>query len=255
VRRITEGWFDPGSMPAALPGLSGFGPFRQSLGVAYMVSTATLALMAVATTTELVGQEFQVDLNVENTVRFLSRATIEDFEGVTDRVDGFVLLSTPRLEPGLGGEGTEFYFEVDLADLDTGIKLRNRHMRDNYLEVRDYPYATLEGSLGSVQVMPDGGFRIAIVGMLGIHGVSNRVAISCTASEQGAGYRVACDWEVLLSDYDIEVPRVMFMKLANEIRIQLEFTLMPVTSGLPETAAAAFRSAPVNHRPFRGKPQ
>lgn len=174
-------------------------------------------------------QEYQVDLDAQNTVRFVSRAAIEEFEGVTDRIDGFVLLATERLEPGLDGDGTELYFEVDLASLDTGIKLRNRHMRDNYLEVRKYPYATLEGRLGSVQAMGGGSFRVALVGTFTIHGVSRRTSVPCEAVEAGAGYRVRCTWELLLSDYDIEIPKIMFMKLANEIRMELDFVLEPTT--------------------------
>ena len=179
----------------------------------------------------LVGQEYQVDPDADNTVTFISRASIEQFEGVTSLIDGYVLLTTPRLEPGLGGAETELYFEVDLASLDTGITLRNRHMRDNYLEVRAFPYATLEGRLGSVQARADGGFGVALVGTLGIHGVSKRVSVQCDVTEEGLGYRTQCSWQVLLSDYEIEIPKIMFLKLANEIRLELDFVLMPVSEG------------------------
>jgi polyisoprenoid-binding protein YceI len=192
-----------------------------------------LALLVASEPVALLGQEFQVDLGAEKIVRFTSRAAIEEFEGVTDRIDGFLVLTTPRLESGLGGDDTEFYFEVDLGSLDTGIKLRNRHMRDNYLEVRKYPYATLEGRLGSVQEDPEGGFRVAIVGIMGIHGVSKRVSIPCGVSEEGSGYRARCAWELLLSDYEIEIPRIMFLKLADNIRIELDFALVPASSYEP----------------------
>ena len=78
----------------------------------------------------------------DNLVRFISQAPIEDFDGVTDRIDGYVLLDGLRFESSAGGPETEFYLEVELASLDTGIGLRNRHMRENYLEVEEYPYAT-----------------------------------------------------------------------------------------------------------------
>jgi polyisoprenoid-binding protein YceI len=215
VRPITSG-----AVPGAVPGAVR----RAVLGV--------LALICVPA--GLKGQEFQVDLQAENTVRFVSRAVIEEFEGVTERIDGFVYLAAPHLESGLGGDGTEFYFEVDLASLDTGNTLRDRHMRDNYLEVREYPYATIEGRLGSVQGNSAEGFQVAIVGALGIHGVSRRVSIRCEAEEEGPGYRVRCAWNVLLSDFDIEIPKVMFLKLANEVRIELDFVLVPITSPDPQ---------------------
>ena len=32
---------------------------------------------------------------------------------------------------------------------------------------------------------------------------------------------------MLLSDHDIEIPKVMFLKLANEIQVEVEFTVSP----------------------------
>ena len=177
------------------------------------------------------GQEYHVDLDAENRVRFISQATIEDFEGVTDRVDGYVLLGEGGLTPG-STAGSDFYLEVDLASIDTGIGLRNRHMRDNYLETDRYPYATFSGSFASVEDAGNGSYRVTGEGELGIHGVARDVEIPCTVSPSGRGYRVRCGFEVLLSDHDIEIPKVMFMKLANEIRLELDFVMQPAEGGL-----------------------
>ena len=76
------------------------------------------------------SQEYHVDLDADNEVRFVSQAPIEEVVGVTDRIDGYVLLDGPRLEEGSATEGTQLYLEVDLGSLDTGLGLRNRHMRD-----------------------------------------------------------------------------------------------------------------------------
>jgi polyisoprenoid-binding protein YceI len=172
-----------------------------------------------------------VDLEADNLVRFISRASIQEVEGVTDRIDGYVLLSSERLSTTFVRSETEFYFEVDLASLDTGISLRNRHMRDNYLEVRDYPYVTLEGSIASVEAAPGGGFRVEGIGRMGLHGIERVVSTPCEVAEEGEGYRARCAFQVLLSDYGIKIPRVMFLKLANEIQIELDFHLKPASTG------------------------
>ena len=168
-----------------------------------------------------------MDLEAARTVRFLSRATIDDFDGVTDRIDGYALLDAPTLEAASGGEGTAFYFEVELASLDTGIGLRNRHMRNNYLEVKKYPHATFEGGIPEISVVQGAGYRIVAAGTFTVHGVSQELAIPCDVTPEGDGYRVRCAFEVLLSDLDIEIPRVMFLKLANEIRLELDFAVRP----------------------------
>lgn len=178
-------------------------------------------------TSALPAQEFQVDVGSERLVRFISQAPIEDFDGVTERIDGYVVLDGPSLAGSRGGEGTSFYFEVELASLDTGIGLRNRHMRDNYLEVEDYPYATFEGRVVSVRPDGEGAFQIDAEGQFSAHGVARSLNVPCRGIPDPGGFRVACAFQVLLSDHDIKIPKVMFMKLADEIRLELDFGLIP----------------------------
>ena len=196
-------------------------------GVARSVSLLAAAALTVQPA-EAGAQEFQVDLEAENRVVFISRASIEEFEGVTDRIDGYILLDGPTLGMDTGGDDTELYLEVDLGSLDTGIGLRNRHMRDNYLEVREFPYAAFSGRVLRVEERTGGGFRVSAGGTMSIHGVDREMEIPCDVEPRGPGYQARCSFVVLLSDYDIEIPKVMFLKLANEIRLELDFTVQPV---------------------------
>lgn len=179
----------------------------------------------------LSAQEFHVDVDADNHVTFVSRASIEEFEGVTQRIDGYVLLNTPLLSLETGGEGTELYMEVDLASLDTGIGLRNRHMRENYLEVERYPYAIYQARIDRVENLSGGRMRVASSGRFSIHGVTREIAVPCDVTPDEDGYRARCAFQVLLSDYDIEIPSVMFMKLSNEIRVRLDFRVAPAGGG------------------------
>ena len=186
-----------------------------------------LALLACAATGS--AQEYLVDRAADRLVRFVSRAAIEEFDGVTDRIDGYVLLDGAALSADTGGDDTEFYFEVDLGSLETGIGLRNRHMRDNYLEVGEYPYATFKGQIIRTEVTSSGDFRVTASGGLAIHGVERPRDLTCRVTPVGRGYRVVCGFEVLLTDHEIEIPKVMFLKLANEIRLELDFTVTAET--------------------------
>ena len=194
-------------------------------------STLLVLTIALGSAPCLRAQEMQVDRSADREVRFVSRTQVDEFEGVTDRIDGYVLLDGP-LSGSTGGDDTELYLEVDLASLDTGIGLRNRHMRDNYLEVEQYPYAAYRGRITAVQPGVDGGARVTASGTFTVHGVSREREISCDVSPAGAGYRARCAFQVLLSDHDIEIPKVMFLKLANDIQVELEFTVSP-SGGTP----------------------
>jgi hypothetical protein len=51
--------------------------------------------------------------------------------------------------------------------------------------------------------------------------------VTCDVTPDGRGYHASCSFPVLLSDHHIKIPKVMFLKLANEIRVELDFTVTP----------------------------
>lgn len=189
--------------------------------------TAAIATAVVAG--PVAAQEYHVDTEADNRVVFISRAAIEEFEGVTDRIDGYVLLDGEGVRPGTDFGGARLYFEVDLASLDTGIGLRNRHMRENYLEVEQYPWATFEGTIEEI-AREGPGFRVTSAGTFAVHGVERARTLECGVRSDGDGWRVDCAFEVNLTDHDIEIPRIMFLKLAEDIRLQLDFRLRPASN-------------------------
>lgn len=197
----------------------------------FVVPLLGAATLALCLGPALHAQELDVDRSAKREIRFTSRTQVDEFEGVTDHIDGYVLLDGTPLSASTRGEGTELYLEVDLASLDTGIGLRNRHMRDNYLEVEEFPFATYQGSIASVEERPGGGARVTASGTFTVHGVPRERDVACDVTPAGEGYRARCAFTVLLSDHDIEIPRVMFLKLANEIQVDVAFTVRPVGDG------------------------
>jgi polyisoprenoid-binding protein YceI len=186
---------------------------------------------AFAHSADRTGMEYQVDPGQTNRVRFVSDAPLEDFEGVTDRIDGFLFLSGDGLEGETDLDSSEFYFEVDLASLDTGIGLRNRHMRDNYLETDDFPFTSFSGRVVRLDEDGPGRYRALTNGTFTVHGIERDREIPCTATSQDAGLRVQCAFQVALSDHDIPIPKLMFMKINEVIEVDLDFFLTPTTEG------------------------
>ena len=174
------------------------------------------------------AQEFDVDPHADNLVRFVSQTTIQEFEGRTSKIDGYVLLGASPLAAG-SAEGSELYIEVDLASLDTGIGLRNRHMRDDYLEVKKYPYATYRGRIVEIVSAAEGGFHVTADGTFSVHGVDRQMRIPCNVTAAGAGYHAKCSFPVLLSDHHIDIPSFMFLKVNDQIQLDLDFTVVPST--------------------------
>lgn len=174
------------------------------------------------------SREYNVDRAAKNNVTFVSDAPIEDFDGVTDAIDGYVILNCHELDQGDSCVGGEFYFEVDLASLDTGIGLRNRHMRENYLETDDYPYASYSGTVERIVHNVDRDFTVYVSGVMSIHGVDKEMEIHSRVVPGGLGLNVQTEFTVSLTDFDIEVPSLMFMKISEEIALKLNFFVEPV---------------------------
>jgi len=199
------------------------------MGVRAILSMGAVvwALASVAGPRPAVAQEYDVAKDADRHVRFVSTTQVNTFDGVTDRIDGYVFLTDSPLRAGMPTDGSKLYFEVDLASLDTGIDLRNRHMRDDYLEVGQYPYAKFSGVLARVEDADDGGLRVTASGTLRIHGVDRGVRLPCEVRPDGDGYGARCAFDVLLSDFDISIPKLMFLKLANRIRLEVAFSAVP----------------------------
>jgi polyisoprenoid-binding protein YceI len=174
--------------------------------------------------------EYHVDTTAANEVRFISDAPIEDFAGTTRRIDGYVFWPGDSLASGTAYDKSELYFEVELDALDTGIDLRNRHMRENYLETDRFPYASYRGTIESVAALPSGGWRVHSKGKLSIHGVERDYSIQCDVDKDGAGYSLKSSFQVRLPDFKIKVPSLMFMKISETIELELTVHLQKAES-------------------------
>ena len=116
---------------------------------------------------------------------------------------------------------------VDLRTLDTGISLRNEHMRDNYLEVgkgAGYDSATLTGiDLKGVNGdAPDG--KGSFAAMLTVHGATKGVSGPVEVRKAGNGLRVKASFPVNLPDYNIPEPRYLGVGVKNTVQVDVTFT-------------------------------
>jgi polyisoprenoid-binding protein YceI len=176
----------------------------------------------------LLSRECDVDKTRKNLVKFISDASFEEFEGTTDKIDGYVILPGDSLTSGGNYDSSEAYFEVDLGSLDTGIGLRNRHMREEYLETDKYPYAHFKGKIIQAAKEEGSDSKVTLAGNFFIHGVERPVTISGSVIPINDSYHVLCNFAVKLSDYNIKIPTLMFLKISEVIELQLDFYVKTV---------------------------
>ena len=181
-----------------------------------------LALIAADTAA---AERFTVTPGAEgNLVTFESKATMETFHGKTNQIGGYV-----ALDPAAVGDSVHVYLKVDMASLDTGISMRNRHMRENHLETDRYPNAIFRGAAvteGAGAALAAGSTaRFTIAGTMELHGVTQPLQASVEVALETDGarrLRVKAAFPITLADYDIARPKFLLLKLGETQMVTVE---------------------------------
>ena len=122
-------------------------------------------------------------------------------------------------------DGTTVVIKVPMASLQTGLELRDRHMRDKYLEVDKYPYAELRVARSALHIPADGSPTSGDAqGRLTLHGQTHDQTFHYAAAGSAARMNVNGAFHVLMTDYGIEVPSYMGVKVKPNVDIEASFT-------------------------------
>jgi polyisoprenoid-binding protein YceI len=182
------------------------------------VRTHAAALACVAALTGVASASNALQVK-EGEVSIVCPLTVGgSFEAKTDAVDGEVALASPA-EP-MKGE-----LIVDLQKLETGIGLRDRHMKDNYLQVEKGEQFA-EARLQDIRVEKLEG-KTTFKGLLTLHGERKEVTGTAELKPNGAGYRVDATFKVRLSEFQIPDPTYLGVGMKDELQVRVRFTAAP----------------------------
>ena len=120
----------------------------------------------------------------------------------------------------------DFVFQVALSHLDTGIGLRNRHLR-SHLDVEHFPRAELRVPRRAV-VFPASGksSEADAQGTLTLHGVSRPCSVHYRAEQGLLGEtRVRGTTRIDMRDFGIEAPSYLGIHVEPEVAVQIDFSL------------------------------
>jgi polyisoprenoid-binding protein YceI len=148
------------------------------------------------------------------------------FEARSSALSG--TLTTAGTEEPLEGQ-----LAVDLRTLDTGIELRNTHLRETYLEVdkgEGFDQAVLSNILVSGNLESLSG-STPFTGELRLHGVMKTVRGEADLMRNGSSWRVTASFPVALGDHGIAPPRYLGVGVRDRVQVRVTFVASPVTSG------------------------
>ncbi|MCB9073443.1 MAG: YceI family protein [Bdellovibrionaceae bacterium] len=137
------------------------------------------------------------------------------------------------------GKGSQGQIQIDdkvqgdllfsLNTLDTGIGLRNEHMKDKYLETGKYP----EGKLHIDEVKnftknsPDGEYDFT--GKLTVHGVEKPIENGKVKVHKVAdGFDIEAMFDTKISQYSIPIPKYAGLALKDDVQIVANGALQEV---------------------------
>jgi polyisoprenoid-binding protein YceI len=151
------------------------------------------------------------------------------FEAKTGTLSGNVTLTTAR-PAAFEGE-----LSVDLKTIDTGIDLRNHHLRDNYLEVgkgEGFERAVLTDiRLGDVDAGSFQG-RTEFTGTFLLHGVKKPITGQADIKREGSSVRIEATFPVTIADHAIDKPQYLGVGVKSQVQVKVSLLATPVAAGV-----------------------
>lgn len=202
-------------------------------GLAAVTLVTTLATLAVAQNT--LRTYYANDPVGRNVVMIESRAPLETILTRSNQVTGEIHLNPTDLI-----DNPKAHFELDAASLDTGITLRNEHMRGaDWLDTAKYPKVVFDlermivlwnGPPPTIDGIARKPLELSGMGNLTLHGVTHvvpvKLIISAIAGNAGTAHRLPGDllhvratFSLKLDDYGIKMPAMAQPEVANEQQV------------------------------------
>jgi polyisoprenoid-binding protein YceI len=114
--------------------------------------------------------------------------------------------------------------DVPLANVSTGIALRDHHMKEKYLEVQKYPAATLTVARSALKLPAGGaGVEADVPGTLKLHGQSRPVTVRYDAKADGMGLTAHGKFHINMNEFGISVPSYLGVTVKPEVDVNAGF--------------------------------
>lgn len=123
----------------------------------------------------------------------------------------------------------EFAISIPIGEFNGfNSALQREHFFENYMEIEKFRNATFTGKiLDNLNYRPDP-FVVLVRGELHIHGVKKEriIEAECEWINQEQ-LRIIASFKVPLADHNIEIPRIVYQKIAEVIDVAVEADLFP----------------------------
>ena len=149
-------------------------------------------------------------------VVFFSEATMEDIK------------ATNKNASGLFNAGTnEIVFSIPINEFKFKKSLMQQHFNEKYMESDKFPKATFQGTVSGFNKESKGVQNATASGKLTIHGVTKDVQITGTIEPKDSKLNMKAVFIVVLEDYNITRPQLLWQNIAEQVEVTATFTFKP----------------------------
>src|SRR5258706_4470629 len=160
-------------------------------------------------------KKFTVD---KGEISFTSNAKLELINAASKKIHG-------RIDPATG----QFAFIVKIQSFEGfNSNLQREHFNENFMETDKYFEATFAGKIiEPIDFAKDGIYDVHAKGTLTIHGKEQTRIIPGRVQIEKGTLKIISDFTVPLADHDIKVPQLITEKIATEIIVKLNVSMVP----------------------------
>ena len=149
------------------------------------------------------------------TVSFFSEAPLENIEAVNTKATSIFDLSSG-----------EIVFSVPIGEFQFQKSLMKQHFNENYMDTEIYPRSTFKGRVTGYR-QQQGQYQATASGELFIHGKTRNVQVEGSIEIENNELTVSAVFPVLLKDYNIKIPRILFSNIAESVEVSVQFVYKP----------------------------
>ena len=155
------------------------------------------------------GQKY---LAKDGVISFFSDAPMEDIRAINNKVSAVYDNTTKQI-----------VFQLDIKEFIFPNPLMQEHFNENYLESDIYPKSIFIGKVISQALK-----KTIVEGDLSMHGKTNKINVEGIMRQVNKTVDISAEFTLKLEDYNIDIPRIVMYKIAEEIEVKLDIELKEI---------------------------
>ncbi|MGH9423386.1 MAG: YceI family protein, partial [Thermoanaerobaculia bacterium] len=182
--------------------------------------TAAIFCLILATVSLHAGsRSYTIAKGGNNVAEFHAEDTYDAFDGRTSDVTG-TIVADPASPAGSSVDIT-----INVDSLNTGNSLRNKEMRERYLETTKFGTASFKSAsvTGPASIAPNQPADINVTGDITVHGVTRRMTIPVRVVLIPDGrIHATSNFKIHMPDFGISVPHNILVTVNDEVPVRLD---------------------------------